>query len=223
MPLAGDALDAVVARDLAAELAGHGIDVGAHPQPDLAWALLERAAREAKVRLSQVIEHPVVLPAALRLGELVDPAAAGPQPVLRYHRHRLEAAFQSQMDGACNLVISALRAARLAQHPATAAQLRALGRDELTAGIDFVLLVGGMSRIPYVRRRLAELFPSASIVDDAGVPPEEAVVAGLADAGGYDRIRLHRPAFDLVLDVDLAEPGGPPCGKKKRVIHVDQF
>jgi hypothetical protein len=34
------------------------------------------------------------------------------------------------------------------------------------------------------------------------VPPEEAVVAGLADPVGYDRIRLHRPAFDVVLDCD---------------------
>ena len=36
----------------------HGIDPDRHPQPDLAWALLERAAREAKVRLSTVGRAP---------------------------------------------------------------------------------------------------------------------------------------------------------------------
>ncbi len=191
MAMAGDALDTAIARDLALEMAQHEVDVSQHARPELAWALLERAAREAKVRLSHAEEHPVVLPRQL----------AYPH-VLRYHREQLEAAFQSQMDGAESLVVSALRAARLAQQPATAAELRAISRAELAAGIDFVLLVGGMSRIPYVARRLAAFFPEARLYDDAGVPPEEAVVAGLADPAGYDRIRLHRPAFDVVLDCE---------------------
>jgi hypothetical protein len=191
MAMAGDALDIAIARDLALEMAQHEVDVGQHSRPELAWALLERAAREAKVRLSLAEEHPVVLPR-----QLAYPHA------IRYHRQQLEAAFQSQMDGAENLVVSALRAARLAQQPVTAAELRAIRRPELAAGIDFVLLVGGMSRIPYVARRLAAFFPEARLYDDAGVPPEEAVAAGLADPVGYDRIRLHRPAFDVVLDCE---------------------
>ena len=191
MPMAGDALDVAIARDLAEEMAQHEVDVTQHPRPELAWALLERAAREAKVRLSHADEHPVVLPRQLDYPH-----------VLRYRRDQLETAFQSQMDGAENLVVSALRAARLAQEPATVTQLRAITRADLAAGIDFVLLVGGMSRIPYVARRLAAFFPSARLYDDAGVPPEEAVVAGLADPAGYDQIRLHRPGFDFVLDCE---------------------
>jgi hypothetical protein len=73
----------------------------------------------------------------------------------------------------------------------------------LAGDIDFVLLVGGMSRIPYVAQRLGAFFPTAAIFDDAGVPPEEAVVAGLCDPAGYDRITLHRPGFDLVLDTSF--------------------
>src|SRR5690242_7122132 len=62
---AGDMLDAAMARDLADVMVDHGIDPERHPQPELAWALLERAARETKVRLSTVPEHPVVLPRIL--------------------------------------------------------------------------------------------------------------------------------------------------------------
>jgi hypothetical protein len=53
-----------------------------------------------------------------------------------------------------------------------------------------------------VARRLAAFFPNARLYDDAGVPPEEAVVAGLADPVGFDHIRLHRPGFDFVLDCE---------------------
>jgi hypothetical protein len=57
-----------------------------------------------------------------------------------------------------------------------------------------------MSRVPYLRGRLAELLPEATVVDDLGVEPEEAVAVGLADPVGFDGVRLHRPPFDLVLD-----------------------
>ncbi len=190
--MAGDALDGAIARDFAMEMAEQGVDLSEHPHPELAWALLERAARETKVRLSEVGEHPVVLPRAL-----------GYPHVIRYRREQLEAAFGSHLDGAENLVLSALRAARLVQAPATAAALRAISRTELAAGIDFVLLVGGMSRIPYVARRLARFFPGAAIFDDTGVAPEEAVVMGLGDPAGYERISLHRPGFDFVLDCEF--------------------
>jgi molecular chaperone DnaK (HSP70) len=190
--MAGDALDAAIARDLAFELAHHEVDISEHADPELSWALLERAARETKVRLTHQEEHPVVLPSLL-----------GPTPVLRYRREQLEAAFAGQLAGAEHLVLSALRAARLAEAPHTAAELRALGRADLTAGVDYVLLAGGMSRIPSVGARLAAFLPHATIGVDAGVPPEEAVVAGLADPARYERVRLHRPAFDVVLDTSF--------------------
>jgi molecular chaperone DnaK (HSP70) len=190
--MAGDALDVTIARDFAIEMAEHDVDLSEYPQPDLAWALLERAARETKVRLSQVEEHPVVLPRQL-----------GYPHVMRYRREQLEAAFGSHLDGAENLVVSALRAARLVEAPATAAALRAVTRTDLAAGIDFVLLVGGMSRIPSVARRLAALLPGAAVFNDAGASPEEVVAIGLADPSGYERIRLHRPGFDFVLDCEF--------------------
>ena len=191
VPMAGDALDAAIARDIAAEMAANRIDVTMHPQPELAWGLLERAAREAKTRLTGVEEHPLVLPRQL----------AYPAPV-RYRREQLERAFRAQMDGAESLVFSALRASLMARSGLTSAQLRAVDRASLVDSVDFVLLAGGMSRIPYVAQRLGGLFARATVYDHAGVAPEETVVAGLADTAGYARITLYRPAFDFVLEWD---------------------
>jgi molecular chaperone DnaK (HSP70) len=199
--MAGDALDAAIARDLREEMLREGFDLAYHPQPALAWALLEREASKAKIRLSRAAEHPIVLPRQL----------AYPK-VLRYRREQLEDAFRSQMDGAENLVLAALRAALMTQqHSLTPAQIRAKGRDELALAVDHVLLVGGMSRIPYVGRRLGQLFPRAAIHDSAGVSPEEAVVAGLAEKAGYERINIHRPGFDFVLEWD--------GGRRHRVLY----
>lgn len=189
MPLAGDALDTAIARDIAAEMEANRIDVAMHPQPELAWALLERAGREAKVRLSYTDEHPIVLPRQLAYTKVV-----------RYHQERLEQAFATQMDGAENLVFSALRASRMTRTGSMPGELRALRRDTLAADVDFVLLAGGMSRLPYVGRRLSALFPQAAIHDNAGVAPEETVVTGLADTSGYERISLNRPGFDFLLE-----------------------
>jgi len=186
--VAGDALDTEMARDMAAEMAARGVDVTLSGRPEVAWALLERAARETKTRLSHVDEHVVMLPAPLRY----------PHPV-RYDRTRLEAAFRGQMDGAETLALSALRTARATRQPLTAAELRAVSRSSLADDVDFVLLVGGMSRIPYVQRRLAACFRRARIYRHAGGAADEAVVAGLAGTG-EEEVTLHRPGFDLVLE-----------------------
>ena len=205
--VAGDALDLAIARDVAAEMAANRVDVAMHPQPELAWALLERAARDAKVRLTAAGEYPIVLPRQL----------AYPAPV-RYYRAQLEDAFRAQIDGAENLIISALRAARMASMTSdrvTAGQLRAAGRGDLMAGVDFVLLAGGMSRIPYVARRLGELFPGATIYDSAGVAPEETVVAGLADTVGYERVTLQRPA-SISSSSGIMAAAACPCTTRTR-------
>jgi len=60
-----------------------------------------------------------------------------------------------------------------------------------------------MSRIPLVARRLGELLPKAELHERVGdFLADEVVVAGLADTAGYDKISLHRPAFDFVLEWD---------------------
>jgi molecular chaperone DnaK (HSP70) len=190
--VAGDALDAAVARDVAIrwpDLASLGLaELGRAElgRAELVWALLERSARETKTRLSYVDEDRVVVPL---------PGAPAP----RYDRARLEAVFAGQMDGAETLALTALRAARAAESAVTAARLRAVDRRSLAEDVDFVLLVGGMTRIPYVRRRLSALFARARVDHDAGVAADEVVAAGLADAA-HARVTLPRPGVDLVLE-----------------------
>jgi hypothetical protein len=60
-----------------------------------------------------------------------------------------------------------------------------------------------MSRVPAVRDRLERMFPNAEIYDRAGrrVGPDEAIVAGLAETTVYDRVNLHRPPFDFLLEL----------------------
>ncbi|MEQ4303899.1 Hsp70 family protein [Plantactinospora sp. B6F1] len=187
---AGDALDQAIAAELTAALAGHGFDVDDQHEPDVVRSYLLRAAREAKVRLSQVQTHAIVL--SRRLGNL---------PVLYYDREQLEDAFGSQMDSAEQLIWAALRGALHTERgDRSPDQLRALGQAELARNVDYVLLAGGMSRIPYVERRIGALFPGAQVFDNAGVEPDEAIVAGLADTSGYDRLNLHRPGFDFILE-----------------------
>ncbi|MEE3922061.1 Hsp70 family protein [Micromonospora sp. BRA006-A] len=59
---AGDMLDHAIARDLFEDLGGRGFDLEAVPHPELMRALVLRAARDAKVNLSRLPEHRIVLP-----------------------------------------------------------------------------------------------------------------------------------------------------------------
>jgi molecular chaperone DnaK (HSP70) len=187
---AGDLLDETIAGDLEAELGSRGVDVAALPNPLLVRALLLRAAREAKVALTRVREHRVVLPRIV-----------GQLPVVPYSREQMEEAFQPQMRVAEQLVWAAVRAARLTERGnRSPVDLRRQGSDELAGDINFVLLAGGMCRIPYVERRIGALFPGAQVFDSAGVEPDEAIVAGLAATTGYERINLHRPGIDFVVE-----------------------
>ncbi|MFG2099907.1 Hsp70 family protein [Micromonospora echinaurantiaca] len=190
---AGDMLDQAITRDLLKDLGGRGFDLEAVRQPELLRVLVLRAARDAKVNLSRLPEHRIVLPSR----------GIGPVPILTYSREQLEEAFRPQMDAAEQLVWAALRAARLTERGnRSPSDLRAMGPAELSPDIDYVLLAGGMSRIPYVERRIGALFPNAQVFDDAGVQPDEAIVAGLADTAGYERLNLHRPGFDFVVEWD---------------------
>jgi len=188
---AGDDLDNAVTDDLIHELRAQGCDV--ERLPSQAMSELRRAARAAKVALSTTLDRTIAL----------NPALFGEARRIRYTRERLEEAFRPQMDTAVELVWAALRSARLTEQFAPSPmELRQMGRDVLREEVAHILLAGGMSRIPYVERRLGEEFPGVPIYTDVGVPPDEAIVAGLADTIGYDRINLHRPGFDFVLEWD---------------------
>lgn len=188
---AGDDLDRAIAKDLSDDLARQGLDPNA--MTAAAGSELLRQARLAKTRLSRSLDWKIQL----------NPHYFAPISSLGYTRERLEEVFRPQMENAVDRVWAALRAARLTEEfAASPSELRAVEPDELSKDIKYVLLAGGMSRVPYVMRRLGELLPRAEIFDDVGLPPDEAIVAGLADTVGYERINIHRPAFDFILEWD---------------------
>ncbi len=189
LALAGDALDLAVARDLAAEMAANRIDVALHPRPDLAWALLERAGREAKVRLTSVAEHPVVLHRQL----------AYPQ-ALRYRRDRLERAFADQFDGGYE---------RISLH---------------RPSVDFVLEWDGGGRHPLYEAftPLYEPWQVYNGYSDLGF--ERPVPADQIPSSGYGWLRARSIAGRLVrLEVDGEALDGLPVrfGPEPVVFRVD--
>ncbi len=189
---AGDYLDSAIAEDLENLLAGAGVEVGRLDNPARARGRLRDAARAAKVALSTEESHPIALP-----------RRTFTIPTLWYRRAQLEAVFAPLMDRAEQYVWAALRTARLTERlSGSTYDLMRLPHDELAKDITHVVVAGGMGRIPYVTRRLRELFPNASAIEACTPAPEEAVVIGLADSADYGRINMFRPGFDVVLDWD---------------------
>jgi molecular chaperone DnaK (HSP70) len=192
VPEAGDTLDGAIAEDLEYALVAQGVDVDSLPYPRRARKRLQYAAREAKVALTTEVEHDVVLPKQLfGIGWVT------------YDRERLNTAFAAQMDRAVQCVVTALMAAYLAD--GTVSEITSTPIEELVDGVDVVLLSGGMSRVPYVAQRLGELFPPGTRIESATARSEEAVAAGLAQAGRFGRVNMYRPAFDVLLEWDSGQ------------------
>jgi molecular chaperone DnaK (HSP70) len=191
MPAAGDALDEAIAEDLTAELGKQGVDILALKRPDAARDNILEQAREAKVLLSTEEQARVVFRRVVFGAQI---------PPVRYDRERLDEVFRPQLEHAEQKLWDALRLARLTHvRNSSVSTILKTPLDDLAADVDHVLLAGGMSRIPAVRRRLAELLPNATIHDSVGVAADETVVAGLADTGEADPINLYRPCFDFTL------------------------
>jgi molecular chaperone DnaK (HSP70) len=217
---AGDDLDRTMVREFEADLEDRGFDLRHHPDAvELRGELLDQA-RSTKIALSAQLQRTVVL----------DAERFGGMATIEYGRVQLEEAFEPQLARAEQMVWAALRAARLTEEFApkegapggaeitaiTPDELRHLGPDDLARDVKYVVLAGGMSRIPAVARRLGELLGKAELHERIGdFLSDEVVVAGLADTAGYDKISLHRPAFDFVLEWDDKQMGG----KQRRMLY----
>ena len=187
---AGDALDLAIAKDVEGHLGQHGVALADLPDEGLARAYLLRAATEAKVALSE--QRSTMVDVGYTTARL---------PIVTYTREELDDALRPQMDRAWALIESTLRAAYLTREGgASTIKLRALPASELTKRISHVLITGGMSQVPGVAGYLGPRFPDALIHQNLGVPPTETIVAGLAETTSYERVNLHRPGFDFVLE-----------------------
>ncbi len=180
--LGGDDVDRVVVDQLAASLRlQHGLDVLREPA---ARARLAAEAQRLKHALSDAAQASAALP-ALATG------AAGAVDLARVIRRD-------------ELELWAAPVMRRMEGPSHQALARAgFGRDQ----IDEVLLVGGMTRMPAVRRKLAQIFERDPVV----IPnPDEVVAVGAA----IEVARLEgRIDGVLLLDVTarglaLGVPGG---------------
>jgi hypothetical protein len=184
---AGDRLDEAIAEDLARQLTAHGV---ASDQLQLWAGLILDAARQAKLQLSHSQDALV----ALRVPGI-------DLPSITYTREELEEALAPQLGRAIDLVWAVLRGARVTHEVRLSpAAIRGMSRDELAMDVDHVLLAGGMSRVPAVARAVEKVFPEAELYMDAGVAADEAIVAGLAETEAFERINLHRPPLDIVLE-----------------------
>jgi molecular chaperone DnaK len=213
---AGDDLDRTLVADFEEDLEARGFDLRHQPDAvELRGELLDQA-RSTKIALSGQLQRTIVL----------DPERFGGINTIEYGRVQLEEVFEPQLLRAEQMVWAALRAARLTEEFApkegvaaraeitaiTPDELRHLGPDDLAKDVKYVVLAGGMSRIPAVARRLGEILPKAELHERVGdFLSDEVVVAGLADTAGYDKISLHRPAFDFVLEWD--------GGKQRKMLY----
>ncbi len=189
---AGDALDERLAAELERQLLDQGINLDNMSYSRALRTVVRQAAKEAKERLSEELDTPV----AIRYPSVDLPA-------LSLSREQLDTAFDEQLSRAADLVWAVLRGAQVTHEVTkTPSEIRRVPLESLAREVDFVLLAGGMSRVPSVARRLAAMFPKAEISSDAGGPSEEAIVAGLAETASYERINLHRPPLHFVLEYE---------------------
>ncbi len=180
----GDALDRGVFEDLAASINGLS-------DPQLAALLLLERARDFKELLSFSESRELPLGGSYNVS-------------LRYGRSQLERVFGPQMDTSERLASSVVRGAQLrVADPLSPPAIRQIPWATLAAECGQVLMVGGLSQIPMVRSRLAELFPRADVqlVDR----PQESVALGLAYGDQIQRLNLPRPPVDFVVEYGPAE------------------
>jgi hypothetical protein len=187
IPEAGDRLDQTIASALEAELLDSG-DLTSPVDPVLSH-LLRLAGRRLKEHLSYVEESTT--------------AVGGGYDHLRplhYTRHQLESVFAPQLQQAISLIDGALKGAELRRRDAAnPSDIRHMRVEPLRRAVDWIVLSGGMSRMPAIHARLAATFPGATVEADPGLgDPEESVVTGLAFDDVVSQLNLHRPAFDFV-------------------------
>ena len=154
--LGGDDVDRVIIEFLTAEFRKEtGIDVAGDK---MVLQRLKDAAEKAKIELSSTLETEINLP-------FLTADASGPKHMnVRVSRSKLESMIEKLVDRTIEPCRKALADAKLT-----------------SAEIDEVVMVGGSTRIPLVRKRVKEFFGKEP---NHSVNPDEVVALGAAVQGG---------------------------------------
>lgn len=188
--MAGDQLDQDFASHIEERLLTEkGFEFRGDSKESEIAAWIRRNARLAKETLSSTREY------------TFDPQVPGLDiPALEITRMELEAVFTPLMSIFESCVRATLREAKLKQSNADISVI--MQEDIRTIGeeVDFVVLAGGMSRIPFIETKLAEIMPKARI-GFVSTPENSttAIVEGVANLGEFAGLNVHRPSFNLVI------------------------
>jgi molecular chaperone DnaK len=154
--LGGEDIDNIIIDFLAKQFqADHGIDLRGDP---IALQRLKEASEKAKMELSTLKETDINLPFIYADDE-------GPRHLqLNFTRDRLESMVEGLIDRTIGHCEEALRDSGLS-----------------ASDVDEVILVGGMTKMPLVQRKVADFF---KVSPNRGVNPDEAVAIGAAIQAG---------------------------------------
>jgi len=191
---AGDKLDSLIAKEIEGQ-----IDKSKMERPEELEPLARRVANDLKHELTSKSSSTVAhkgLPSSVSLT-----------------REKLNELFEPQLNKAINLAFYTIKASLLcAQDAPTADYIRQMTNEELstgktttrftTKGIDYVVLAGGMSRIPAVRERLERWFEGKIQSDAALKYLEEPVAKGLVSTDLASGLNVHRPGFDFYVEYE---------------------
>jgi molecular chaperone DnaK (HSP70) len=172
----GDFDDAITEWAIAELDSQHGLRVGDDPR---ARALIKYHAEQAKVRVSTYKDTSLSLP-ELRPQE---------PPVLELTRERFEELIRLELNRTLRSVDDAIGQA----------VAKGLGRDDL----DAVLLVGGSTKIPAVKRKLAGYFGRGEEFVKLDLDPAAVVARGAAIMAS--RFVPSSPPFDLTAAAETGE------------------
>jgi molecular chaperone DnaK (HSP70) len=186
---AGDALDAAISRILIEKE-----EEGSERRQTLIESpgFLRRASRELKEQLGSSISTTTKI--RFPTGQVFE---------LELTEDDLRVAFAPQFHEAIKLVLRVLRIAKTTEwrsEATTLSEFFSFNESDLFPEVTNVLLVGGMSRMPLLRKLLVEAgFASDIIYGDEAIDADAAVSLGLALDRDYDHLSLDRPGFNFEL------------------------
>lgn len=205
--LGGDDIDAMIIEHLlekiGAEIGYTADQIRELLQPGLDERLLRTQAERAKIDLSSSTETEVVLPLSLRDWPFTIPFSRAELERLIATERRFDG--QTLIERSMRCVADVLRKAKVYSHMRTRGgaidKAALLGEDlqTLINEVDYVLLVGGVTKIPYIRNELSRIFGAHRIFEGFMIDdPITAVAKGAALDKEYQNLVLPAPPYSIV-------------------------